>query len=73
MTREQMAVAVDDAARIADSDEAILVADELREVAAELRKTCATCQQFRWDLDKCVAWQADTTSAGFCHRWEPRS
>lgn len=80
MTREEMALTVDEAIEdeastvIYPGDEEII--DRLTIVAAELRKTCATCVCFRVEhfvkVGGCEAWRdgVPKDGSGFCHRYE---
>lgn len=82
MTRDEMAQVVE----LEATDPTSAAESELRAVAAELRKTCATCQHFGDrslpvfdDNDpQLTGWcfyvsvQVPFDGSGFCHRWEPK-
>lgn len=81
-----MAEAVESQAGTAGDEGCLLVADELYEAAAELRKTCATCRLFTHNARTeesstknipyvyCIRMSQDLPmdGSGFCHRWEAK-
>jgi hypothetical protein len=76
MTRQEMASAVDDQARMARYEGAELVAKELDAAAAELRKSCAGCKHFTFTTRSVCKWWDDygvpDDGSGFCHEWSAK-